>query len=263
MTSLLSDLSSFPLTYALPSPACLHFHWCLPHSGPLSLLCTFAPQYDAIPDSFTSPSGKKKFQFIFIGGIGGLLIEYSFGLHLTMFLSLLIPNSFPSISPPSEKSFIAIWLLPSLLTTFLGSQHKHAALAFAGVTDGVIILPSFITPILTLPRPSPSGTTPTSLPSVSHLFYRLIQIGPIDSAISPYTGLGKCLVEVLVEVEFGVVREQKNDRWSASKSSSNSTSDEEMDLSRAPQTPCQPIQGLSTDTTSSFTFSPILTQSTR
>ncbi|THU80306.1 hypothetical protein K435DRAFT_874524 [Dendrothele bispora CBS 962.96] len=78
------------------------------------------------------------FQFIFKDGIGGLLIGYSFGLHLTTFPSLPMPNSSPSMSPLSEKSFIAIRLLPSLLTTFLGSQYKYTPLAFAGVTGGVV-----------------------------------------------------------------------------------------------------------------------------
>ncbi|THU86879.1 hypothetical protein K435DRAFT_782714 [Dendrothele bispora CBS 962.96] len=71
------------------------------------------------------------------------------------------------MSPLSEKSFIAVWLLSSLLTTFLGSRYKYAALAFAGVTGGVvfslaisviihpslltrIVLTSIIAPILTL-----------------------------------------------------------------------------------------------------------------
>ncbi|THU86870.1 hypothetical protein K435DRAFT_842743 [Dendrothele bispora CBS 962.96] len=121
------------------------------------------------PQSFSfSTAQPETFRFIFNGGVGGLLIGYSFGLHLTTFLSLLISNSFPSISPLSEKLFIAIWLLPSLLTTFLGSQYKYAALAFGGVTGGVmfslaisviicpslltwIVLPSIITPILNLP----------------------------------------------------------------------------------------------------------------
>ncbi|THU91297.1 hypothetical protein K435DRAFT_968266 [Dendrothele bispora CBS 962.96] len=111
---------------------------------------SFALQYDAIPDSFASPSGKKKIQFIFNGGVSGLLTGYSFGLYLTPFLSLLIPKLFPSMSLLSEKSFIAIWPLPSLLTTFLGSQYKYAALAFGGVTGG-IVLPSIIRPIPNLP----------------------------------------------------------------------------------------------------------------
>ncbi|THU80303.1 hypothetical protein K435DRAFT_874521 [Dendrothele bispora CBS 962.96] len=71
------------------------------------------------------------------------------------------------MSPLSVKSFIAIRLLLSLLTTFLDSRYEYAVLAVTGVTGGVvfslaisvivhpsllsqIVLSSIITSILTL-----------------------------------------------------------------------------------------------------------------
>ncbi|THU88524.1 hypothetical protein K435DRAFT_866196 [Dendrothele bispora CBS 962.96] len=182
------------------------------------------------------------------------------------------------MSPPSEKSFIAISPLPSLLTTFLGSRYKYDMLAFAGVTGGVvfslaisvIIHPSLFTQIV---------LTSVIAPILTHLVCL-----PLESAISPYTSLGKCLVEVLVsEAEFGVGRKQKNvgldagfrlfllvgiansdtylanhtsnlpnragmfkssdsfrDRWFPSKSARNSTNDEAMIFPEDPKHPVNP-----------------------
>ncbi|THU78049.1 hypothetical protein K435DRAFT_68254 [Dendrothele bispora CBS 962.96] len=69
MTSLLSDSesSSFPLTYALPP---LFASLILAFAGAfLTLDCShfFTLQYNAISGSFTSAGGKKKFKFIFNG----------------------------------------------------------------------------------------------------------------------------------------------------------------------------------------------------
>ncbi|KAF5340491.1 hypothetical protein D9758_014566 [Tetrapyrgos nigripes] len=154
LTTLLPS-NSFLLAYSLP----LFFSsLVLTFAGAFLTLDrtrSFAPRYDAIPGSFVTPT-KRKFQFVLEGGIGGLLIGYSFGLHLSTFLALLIPNKNPNLSSLSEKSFLATWLLSSLLTTFLGGRYKYAALALAGLTGGVafslslcvIIHPSFLTRIV-------------------------------------------------------------------------------------------------------------------
>ncbi|KAL1703092.1 hypothetical protein EV121DRAFT_208674 [Schizophyllum commune] len=149
-----SPSSAFALAYALP----LLF---------LSILLTFAgtfltpdrtrsfphPSYKAIPGSLDAP--KRRIAFVLEGGVGGLAIGYSFGVQFATFLAVCIP-ALTSASPLSSKSFIAVWLLPSLVTTLLGGRWKYCALAFAGITGGalfslgisVIIHPNLLTRVV-------------------------------------------------------------------------------------------------------------------
>ena len=60
-------------------------------------------------------------------------------VQFATFLAVCIP-ALTSASPLSSKSFIAVWLLPSLVTTLLGGRWKYCALAFAGITGGYVLL---------------------------------------------------------------------------------------------------------------------------
>ncbi|KAL1685576.1 hypothetical protein GGG16DRAFT_129328 [Schizophyllum commune] len=165
-----SPSSAFALAYALP----LLF---------LSILLTFAgtfltldrtrsfphPSYKAIPGSLDAP--KRRIAFALEGGVGGLAIGYSFGVQFATFLAVCIP-ALTSASPLSSKSFIAVWLLPSLVTTLLGGRWKYCALAFAGITGGalfslgisVIIHPNLLTRVVLTAILVPLVTILTLLP---------------------------------------------------------------------------------------------------
>ncbi|KAL1729132.1 hypothetical protein EV714DRAFT_213458 [Schizophyllum commune] len=165
-----SPSSAFALAYALP----LLF---------LSILLTFAgtfltldrtrsfphPSYKAIPGSLDAP--KRRIAFALEGGVGGLAIGYSFGVQFATFLAVCIP-ALTSASPLSSKSFIAVWLLPSLVTTLLGGRWKYCALAFAGITGGalfalgisVIIHPNLLTRVVLTAILVPLLTILTLLP---------------------------------------------------------------------------------------------------
>src|ERR1700722_7992835 len=60
---------------------------------------------------------------------------YAFIVHLSTFLSLLIPaiSSLPSLAP---KSFLAIWILSVIPATLAGGRWKYCALTFAGISGG-------------------------------------------------------------------------------------------------------------------------------
>ncbi|KAL1662945.1 hypothetical protein GGF50DRAFT_116493 [Schizophyllum commune] len=165
-----SPSSAFALAYALP----LLF---------LSILLTFAgtfltldrtrsfphPSYKAIPGSLDAP--KRRIAFALEGGVGGLAIGYSFGVQFATFLAVCIP-ALTSASPLSSKSFIAVWLLPSLVTTLLGGRWKYCALAIAGITGGalfslgisVIIHPNLLTRVVLTAILVPLVTILTLLP---------------------------------------------------------------------------------------------------
>ncbi|KAI5891747.1 uncharacterized protein SCHCODRAFT_01038712 [Schizophyllum commune H4-8] len=165
-----SPSSAFALAYALP----LLF---------LSILLTFAgtfltldrtrsfphPSYKAIPGSLDAL--KRRITFALEGGAGGLAIGYSFGVQFATFLAVCIP-SLTSASPLSSKSFIAVWLLPSVVTTLLGGRWKYCALVFAGITGGatfalgisVIIHPNLLTRVVLTAILVPLSTILTLLP---------------------------------------------------------------------------------------------------
>ncbi|TFK39065.1 hypothetical protein BDQ12DRAFT_682957 [Crucibulum laeve] len=141
LTDLLSS-TSYVLTYALPLLL-------------LSLVLTFAgtfltldrsrsfpprgPGYTAlpIPGAFDSPK-KKKFAWMLEGGVGGLAGGYTFGLHLSTFLALLIPAKSNS-SSLSSQSFLAVWLLSCIVTTPLGGRYRYAALVMLSLAGGTLI----------------------------------------------------------------------------------------------------------------------------
>ncbi|KAK0221493.1 hypothetical protein IW262DRAFT_1374225 [Armillaria fumosa] len=169
LTTLLPP-TSYLLAYALPL---LLLSLLLTFSGAFFTLDRtrqFPPRYDAMPGAFDSA---KKLKWILEGGIGGLAIGYAFGLHCSTFLALLIP-SITSSSTLSSSSFVAVWLLSSLLTTFLAGRWKYCALALGGISGGalfalalsVIIHPSLLTRIVFLSICTPIVTLFTLLPLI-------------------------------------------------------------------------------------------------
>ncbi|KAF7368988.1 hypothetical protein MVEN_00225400 [Mycena venus] len=152
------------LTTLLPSTSYL-----LAYSLPLlllSILLTFAgafltldrsrsfpaERYGVLPGAFEQ---KKRIHFLLEGGVGGLATGYAFGVHLSTFLSLMIP-ALSSSAPLNSKTFIVVWLLSSVLTTFLAGRWRYCALAFDGIMGGslfalavsIIIHPSLLARVI-------------------------------------------------------------------------------------------------------------------
>ncbi|KAF9453111.1 hypothetical protein P691DRAFT_801975 [Macrolepiota fuliginosa MF-IS2] len=143
----MSDASNSTLTYLLSSTS-----YSLAYTLPLlclSLVLTFAgtflmldrsrsfpPQadYAALPGAFEK-NRKRKLTWFLEGGIGGLACGYTTGLHLTTFLSLLIPANTTS-APLSSKSFLAVWILVCIVATLVAGRWRYAALGMAGISGG-------------------------------------------------------------------------------------------------------------------------------
>ncbi|KAJ3807090.1 hypothetical protein F5876DRAFT_48779 [Lentinula aff. lateritia] len=70
------------------------------------------------------------------GGVGGILLGYAFGVHLSTFLGLIIPNI--TSSSLSSGAFIAIWVLSALTTAILAARYSVAALGLAGLSGGAL-----------------------------------------------------------------------------------------------------------------------------
>ncbi|EIN12345.1 hypothetical protein PUNSTDRAFT_81513 [Punctularia strigosozonata HHB-11173 SS5] len=120
----------------------------------------FRPRPDAgytedMPGSFGYSSKHKRFRLKLEGGIGGLMVGYLFGLHAATFLALLIPATSSSASL-SHKSFVAVWLLSVIPTTFIAGRWRIAAILFGAISGGatfalsvcVIIHPTLLTRIV-------------------------------------------------------------------------------------------------------------------
>ncbi|KAJ7621139.1 hypothetical protein FB45DRAFT_798859 [Roridomyces roridus] len=132
LTNLLPS-TDYLLTYSLP----LLF---------LSLLLTFAgtfltldrsrsfppERYGVLPGAFEP---KKQINFTLEGGVGGLTSGYAFGVHFSTFLALLVP-AISTSTPLNSKSFLAVWLLSSAITTFLAGRWRYFALTFIGISGG-------------------------------------------------------------------------------------------------------------------------------
>jgi len=173
-------MANVELTSLLPSKAFL-----LPYALLLlfpSLVLTFAGtfltldrtrSFVPINDPF-SISNKSYTRFLtpfFRGGVGGIIAGYAFGLHLSTFLSLLIP-SLSNASPLTPSSFLAVWILSSLLTAVIAGRWKYVAFAAAGITGGatlaisisVITHPSLLTRVILVATFFPILTVFTLLP---------------------------------------------------------------------------------------------------
>ncbi|KAE9393628.1 hypothetical protein BT96DRAFT_923914 [Gymnopus androsaceus JB14] len=103
----------------------------------------FKPRYDAlpVPGTFGNGTGKQSGTIIrelivFEGGVGGMMLGYAFGLHLSTFLALIIPTS--SSSSLSSSAFIAVWILSSISTAILGGRYILVALVLAGLSGGAL-----------------------------------------------------------------------------------------------------------------------------
>ncbi|KAF7422881.1 hypothetical protein PC9H_011045 [Pleurotus ostreatus] len=153
---------SYNLQYLLPNTPFL-----LAYSLPLllvSLILTFTgsfltldrtrsfPQkYQPIPGSFGTQNSRKQL-WILEGGVGGLAIGFLFGVQLSTLLALLIP-SVTSSSRLGNGSFLAIWIISSVLTTLLAGRWRYCAFAFIGLSGGsmlatglsIIIHPNLVT----------------------------------------------------------------------------------------------------------------------
>ncbi|KAI9510258.1 hypothetical protein F5148DRAFT_1181046 [Russula earlei] len=95
-----------------------------PRSGPLH-----------VPGSFNLMKKPRRFRFCLQGGLGGLAIGYSFGLHLSTFLALVVPNETTS-APLSPRAFLAVWVLTSIIFATFSGLLEHAAFAITGITGG-------------------------------------------------------------------------------------------------------------------------------
>jgi len=148
MATITSSMPALELTDLLPSTS-----YRLAYGLPLLLLSTllafagsfftldrtrsFRPRSDPlnVPGSFSLTKNPRRFRLYLQGGLGGLAIGYSFGLHLSTFLALVFPNESTS-SPLSSKSFLAVWILTSVSFAIFSGLFKYAALAFGGITGG-------------------------------------------------------------------------------------------------------------------------------
>ncbi|KAF7324766.1 hypothetical protein MKEN_00518400 [Mycena kentingensis (nom. inval.)] len=90
-------------------------------------------RYGVLPGAFDQ---RKRIHFLLEGGVGGLAAGYAFGVHLSTFLALLVP-AISSSAPLNSKSFVPVWLLSCLITTFLAGRWRYCALTFIGLTGGV------------------------------------------------------------------------------------------------------------------------------
>ncbi|KAI0655484.1 hypothetical protein C8Q70DRAFT_1020299 [Cubamyces menziesii] len=185
----LSDLlpsSPYLLAYALPL---LLLSLLLTFSGAFLTLDrtrAFAPRYDALqpPENTRVQHAEAVVKRVFRleGGIGGIAIGYTTGVHFTTFVALLVPNV--SSNPPlSSGAFVAVWLLSSIICTILAARWKYVALGFAGlvgfstlaVAISVIVHPTLLTRIVLTAVFTPIGLIMCLLPiaRTQHAFVRV------------------------------------------------------------------------------------------
>ncbi|KAJ7705276.1 hypothetical protein B0H17DRAFT_1298329 [Mycena rosella] len=135
LTSLLPS-TSFVLAYSLPL---LFLSIVLTFAGAFLTLDrtrSFPPErYGVLPGAFEQ---KKRLHWLLEGGVGGLAVGHAFGVHLSTFLSLLVP-AISTSAPLNSKSFLAVWLLSCMITTFLAGRWRYFALTFAGISGGALL----------------------------------------------------------------------------------------------------------------------------
>ncbi|KAH9912699.1 uncharacterized protein BXZ73DRAFT_56051 [Epithele typhae] len=177
LASLLSS-SSFLLAYTLPL---LFLSLLLAFAGAFLTLDrtrAFAPRYDALrpPETTKVQHAEIVLQSVFRleGGIGGIAVGFVTGVHLSTFLSLLIPNV-TSMSALGSGAFLAVWLLSAIASAVLAARWKIAALAFAGLAGystlalglSVMLHPSLLTRLILVAIFSPIGLLLCLLPIVA------------------------------------------------------------------------------------------------
>ncbi|KAF5376805.1 hypothetical protein D9757_008905 [Collybiopsis confluens] len=103
----------------------------------------FRPRYDALPGNYVLENDVRSFGRVKVifdwfanleGGLGGLMLGYAFGVHLSTFLSLLVQAASPSVSPLSPVSFIPTYLLSGLFTLVLAGRYSILALLFSSIS---------------------------------------------------------------------------------------------------------------------------------
>ncbi|KAI1793230.1 hypothetical protein LXA43DRAFT_1001489 [Ganoderma leucocontextum] len=178
--------SSFLLAYSLPL---LFLSLLLTFAGAFLTLDrtrAFAPRYDALqpPETTRIQHAEVLFKNIFRveGGMGGTALGFVFGLHLTTFLALLIPNVSSSSKPLSSGAFLAVWLLAAVAGALLAARWRLVALAFAGIAGyatfalafAVVLHPSLLTRLIIIAVFTPIGLIMCLLPisRTQHAFVR-------------------------------------------------------------------------------------------
>ncbi|KAF8073781.1 hypothetical protein FPV67DRAFT_1479250 [Lyophyllum atratum] len=91
-----------------------------------------------LPGAFDGPKKKSKIAFSLQGGMGGLAIGYVFGVHVSTFLSLLVP-AISSSAALSSNSFLAVWILSCISTTVLGGRYRYCARLFGAICGGSLL----------------------------------------------------------------------------------------------------------------------------
>ncbi|KAH8834354.1 hypothetical protein DL96DRAFT_1491540 [Flagelloscypha sp. PMI_526] len=100
---------------------------------------SFPRAYDAIvPGSFTKPTrARAKDLYMLGGGVGGLLSGFTFGVHLTTFLTLLVP-AMSKAAPTGPHSFLAAWLISSVVLAAFGGRWRYSAIALSSIQGGAL-----------------------------------------------------------------------------------------------------------------------------
>ncbi|PIL22324.1 hypothetical protein GSI_15012 [Ganoderma sinense ZZ0214-1] len=185
LSSLLPS-SSFLLAYSLPL---LFLSLLLAFAGAFLTLDrtrAFAPRYDALrpPEATRIQHAEVLFKNVFRieGGVGGTALGFVFGVHLTTFLALLIPNLSSSSKPLSSGAFLAVWVLAAVAGAFLAARWRLVALAFAGIAGyatfalafTVVLHPSLLTRLILIAIFTPIGLIMCLLPipRTQHAFVR-------------------------------------------------------------------------------------------
>ena len=56
-------------------------------------------------------------------------------VHASTALALIIPATTTS-APLSQKAFVAVWLLPCMVTASIAGRYRYAAILFTGISGG-------------------------------------------------------------------------------------------------------------------------------
>ncbi|KAI0273542.1 hypothetical protein BC834DRAFT_1038153 [Gloeopeniophorella convolvens] len=98
---------------------------------------SFHPRNNVLqaPGSFDLKKKPRRLRFYLESGVGGLATGYSFGVHLSTFLALVVPNETTS-APLDPKPFLAVWVLTSVPLAVLSGLFKYVAFILTGITGG-------------------------------------------------------------------------------------------------------------------------------
>jgi len=98
---------------------------------------SFRPRSDPlhVPGYLNLTKKSRRVHLYLQSGLGGVAIGYSFGLHLSTFLALVIPNETTSV-PLSPKAFVAVWVLSSIPFAVFSGLFEYVAFALTGITGG-------------------------------------------------------------------------------------------------------------------------------